>query len=136
MRPMLFGIVVALGAQHAPLFAQAPTPSSAECLTPTMQLVENIASGMHYDGGRNLGVAGAVKSGSHANAFFVAARIDEPGLDGDIAVWATTSLEGDGLIFSVNDLAKEFSAFPDGGRTEVTFSMSDLGASQSRECVR
>ena len=136
MRAIFIGIMVTLGAHHAPLFAQTPTPSSSACLEPSRLLLENIAAGMYVDGGGNLGEAGAVKSGSHANAFFVAARIHEPGVGGDIGVWATTSLDGSGPIISVDDLAKEFSVFPDGGRMEVTYSMMDAGARESHSCVR
>ena len=114
---------------------EAPAPLPAACLTPSRQLIENIASGLNVDGGGSLSDSGATKSGSHANAFFVAARINGPGMGGDMGVWATNQLDGSGMIFSVDNMAQAFSVFPDGGRTQAAFSMADPGARQSRDCV-
>ena len=128
-----------IGYSASSVLNEGPLPSpamSVECLTPSSRLLRDIASGLTVAGGGSLGASGAVKSGAHANAFFVTARINGPGMDGDVGVWATTRLDGSGMIFAVDAIARAFSVFPDGGRTQAAFSMSDPGAQQSRGCVR
>ena len=95
-----------------------------------------IAEGLTVDGGGSLRYAQAVRSSEFDSVWFVAAEIDGAGIeaDGDVGVWATNDLS-DGLIFSVNALAREFSDWGDGGRTDAAFSMANDGAEEARDCV-
>ena len=76
-----------------------------------------------------------VESADHDDVYFVAAEIDSPRLasSGDVGIWATTSPHGGEAIYSVNDLARQYSgwrnarvirAFPD-----------DAAADAARACV-
>jgi hypothetical protein len=55
----------------------------------------------------------------------------------DIGVWATNNIDeaGGGLIFSVNEVAKEFSDWGDGSLTDARTSMTDDGAEEARDCI-
>jgi hypothetical protein len=77
-----------------------------------------------------------VRSGDYEKAYFVAADIEGPGLDGrQVGVWVTDDLGSGGLTYSVNDVAKEFSVWGDGGKTDAQFSMVDSGARAAETCV-
>lgn len=121
----------------APSTAAAPTvPPSPACEGVTGTLLTNLSEGLTVTGGGRVSRATAVKSGAHAEAYFVAGIIEGSGLDHTVAVWATNRLDGSGVIFSVDAFAKEFSVWPDGGRSAAGFSMSDPGASEARACLR
>jgi hypothetical protein len=78
----------------------------------------------------------AVKSRDHEDIYFVSAELDGPGLadSGDVATWATTSLGGAEAIYSVDELAKEYTSWRD-GTAIAGLSMDDDGAEESRACV-
>ena len=69
--------------------------------------------------------------------YFVSGDLDGEGLDGpdDIGTWVKSGplRVGRGLILSVDNVAKEFSAWGDAGKT---ISMSDDGAQESIDCVK
>jgi hypothetical protein len=68
--------------------------------------------------------------------WFLSAELDGPGLeeDGDVATWATTSRYGAGPIYSVDDLATEYSSFSAIAEAEG-ISADDPAAEKSRACV-
>ncbi len=111
---------------------------SERCLDPPPAVVEAIASALTVTGGGSLRDAQAVRSSDFEAVWFVSAEIDGPEIeeDGQIGTWATNALkDGYGTTYSVNSLAKEFSDWGDGGKTDANFSMSDDGAYESRDCV-
>ena len=77
----------------------------------------------------------AVESGDQDGIYFVSAEVYGAGVEeGTIGTWATTSLGGAEAIWTVDDVAKEYSDLRDG--TEVSgLSMEDDGAQESRDCV-
>lgn len=100
-------------------------------------LVSAIGEGLTVDGG-SLRNARAAKSGDHQEVWFVAADIQAGGLEGpgDIGVWATNSLTaGEGLVYSVDEVAKELSDWGDGGQTDARLSANDDGAQEAKGCV-
>lgn len=101
------------------------------CLAVKPVMVEMIESGVTADGGGHLVNASAVKSNDYRNAYMIAAELQAAGLDGnDIGLWLSNSLEvGEGMIFSVNPLATEFSVWPRKG------SQFDQGAQEAINCV-
>jgi hypothetical protein len=103
-------------------------------------LVEAIATGLIVPGGGMLRQAQAVKSGDFDDVYFVSAEIDAAGLEGlgDIGTWAKSGplRVGGGSIYSVDGVAKEFSDWGDGGKTDAQLSMEDDGAAASQECVQ
>jgi len=109
---------------------------SVRCESPSRRLLNNIASGLEVSGGGTIGRGGAVRSGAHSNGYFVAAEIQGAGMDDQVAVWFTNRLDGSGMLFSVDNMAQEFSVFPDAGRTVAEATMSDPGARESRTCVQ
>lgn len=106
------------------------------CLDVSPALVEAIESGLNVTGGGSIGRAAAVRSGAHQNAFYVAAEIRGAGIDGTIGVWATNNLDAQGMLYSVDGYANEFSDWGDGRTTDAAFSMSDPGAREARTCLR
>ena len=94
-----------------------------------------ISSGLK--GATGLRFASAVKSKDYANVFMVAADLEGPGLDGadDRAVWATNDLvAGNGLIFSVDEVAKAFSSWGPGDRTDAKIGATSDGVDQAKSC--
>lgn len=111
--------------------------AAAECLTVSTAKVEWIASGLTVPGNASLRNARAVRSGAHADAYFVSADIEGPGFEGPghVITWFVTNLKGSsGIVNSVDDLAKEFTDWPDASKTAVAATMSDEGAFESRRC--
>jgi hypothetical protein len=68
--------------------------------------------------------------------WFLSAELDGPGLeeDGNVATWVTTSRYGAGPIYSVDDLAMEYSSFSAIADAEG-ISADDPAAEKSRDCV-
>jgi hypothetical protein len=58
--------------------------------------------------------------------------------EGEIGVWATNNIEvaGMGAIMVVNEVAQEFSDWPDADGTDAKMTMSDDGAEEARDCVK
>lgn len=77
-----------------------------------------------------------VKSRDHSDIYFVSAELEGPGLfdPGDVATWATTSPGGAEAIFSVDELAKDYTTWRD-GTAIASLSLDDDGAKESRDCV-
>jgi hypothetical protein len=115
-------------------------PASGGCEDVPKALVEAIATGLIVPGGGMLRQAQAVKSGDFDDVYFVSAEIDAAGLEGlgDIGTWAKSGplRVGGGSIYSVDGVAKEFSDWGDGGKTDAQLSMEDDGAAASQECVQ
>lgn len=111
--------------------------AEVECLTVPTAKVEWIASGLTVPGDASLRNARAVRSGVHANAYFVSADIEGPGFEGPghVITWFVTNLNGSaGVVNSVDDLAKELTEWPDASKTAAAATMSDDGAFESRRC--
>lgn len=119
-------------------FREAPsTTRTRTCASAGDRIQRDITSGL--DGFEvRLGQAVAVRSGAHERANFVAARIHGPGMgDGPIGVWLVSgTLDEPGFFLAVNQMAQEFSVFPDADRTDARASMSDPGAKEAEECLR
>lgn len=116
---------------------EANATTDVQCLEVSPEKVGGIESGLEVQGGGSLRNVKAVRSGSHAEAYFVSADLQGPGLEGDheIATWMTTDIEGyGGLVVSVSEHAKGFSVFPDGAQTQARATMSDPGARESVRC--
>lgn len=114
-------------------------PATSRCIKVPQAKLENIASGLTISGGGSLREGWAVKSGDFNSLYFIAAEIDGPGLkgNGDIGLWASNRLEsGQGLILSVDSIAKEFSVWPHGDTTDSNITQSDDGAAEAKRCAR
>ena len=112
----------------------APPPIACEEVGPA--LTEALATSLTVQDGGTIRGARAVRSNRHINAYYVAAEIDGPGLEyaGDVGLWATNSLTDPDLLYSVDDVARSFSAWGDGRSTLSAFSASDPGAIAALAC--
>ena len=112
----------------------ATTASATGCTPATTDLMTPLANKLTLADAR-LSNGQIVKSAVHDDVYFVAAEIDSPDLpsSGDIGVWATTSPHGGEAIFSVNDLAKQYSGWRDASAIDV--SPDDAAATEARACV-
>jgi hypothetical protein len=63
--------------------------------------------------------------------YFVSAQIGS----GDVGTWATSKLGPSGVIYAVDDIAKQKSTWPAGDTSSTYVSMIDDGADLSRDCV-
>ena len=111
----------------------AAAPNRCEAVSPA--LVAGISSGLK--GATGLRFASAVKSKDFANVYMVAADLEGPALEGadDQAVWATNDLAGGGgLIFSVDGMAKQFSSWGPGDRTDAKIGAASDGVNQAKGC--
>ena len=111
-----------------------PAAAANRCEAVSPALVAGISSGLK--GATGLRFASAVKSKDFANVYMVAADLEGPGLEGaaDRAVWATNDLAGNGLIFSVDEVAKEFSSWGPGDRTDAKIGGTSDGVAQAKRC--
>jgi hypothetical protein len=142
-RPKQYGcgslllLVIIAGVVWAVLPTEIDSPSlAASCEPVSDELVAAIAGGLTVQGGGSIVRAVAVRSGSHENAWYVAAQIEGPGLEGTIGVWATNRLDATGTLFSVDNIANEFSSWGDGRTTDAAFSSSDPSAAAARRCMQ
>lgn len=110
---------------------EATEPPSTRCESASAALVTAIESGLTVTGGGSLSNAVIVRSADFENVYFVAARIEGEGMDSTVGVWATNGPDADGLIFSADALAREFSEWGDG----PGFSSSDDGFAEARDCA-
>ena len=121
---------------------QAATAAPADkptgrCLPVSPELATSIASGL-LTPDATLRFATAVKSNDHANVYMVAADIQAAGLEGttDVGVWATSRLDaGKGPVFAVDAVAKSFSTWGPGDRTEAKTTGTSDAVKQSEECT-
>lgn len=114
-----------------------PQPSSpgagSRCAAASPGLVSAIETGLTVTGGGSLSHAFLVRSGDFSKVYFVAARIEGPGMDaGSVGVWATNSTDGNGSVFAVDGFAREFSDWGAG----PSMSLGDDGAQEARDCAR
>jgi hypothetical protein len=110
------------------------------CLDVPLGIVGAIAAGIDFTTSAEPRGAQAVKSGDFETVWFVAADLEGPGLDGegDIGVWATNNIElaGMGTIMAVNEVAQDFTDWPDADSTDAAITMSADGAEEARDCVK
>ncbi len=125
--PFLLGVALLLAACSS---QGAGGGTSSRCNPADAGLIAAISEGLTVAGGGYLANGQIVKSNDFSKIYFVAADIQGVGMEGrEIRVWATNGTQaGEGLIFAVNSLAKEFSDWGPGDTTDAHISMTDDGA--------
>jgi hypothetical protein len=115
----------------------APTTERSRCERVSSAMLNAIAEGLTVTGGGTLRGGYAVKSTDFSKVYMVAADIQGTGMEGngEVGVWATNSLDGAGLIFAVDGLAKEFSDWGHGDTTDANITLSSDGVSEAKECA-
>lgn len=113
------------------------------CLDLRAEVVEGISEGLQITGGGSLRFAQAVKSDDFGRVYFISADLQGWALTGPTTLahgrsGATFGLgpNGPGLVYAVDAVAKEFSNWGDGSKTDANLTMGDDGAEESRDCVR
>jgi len=131
MRSPIATIVLLLAAVGCSGSATTSSTTLSRCEVVGQALSGSIAAGLTVQGGGTLRGAQAVKSTEYDKVWMVSADIEGPGLGGkdNIGTWATNDLTGNGMIFSVNAVAREFSQWGPGLKP------SDDGVAESRACV-
>lgn len=135
---VLVGAVLGItGCGSSSSSSEAPSDTS-RCLDVPPSIVAAIEEGLTVTGGGSLRLAQAVRSDDFLRVYFISADIQGSGLTAtdDVGTWSTNKLENHGVIFAVDEMAKEFSEWGDGGSTDAHLSMTDDGAQESVDCVR
>jgi hypothetical protein len=127
-------IVGGCGGDEASSSATTATAPLMLCTPATTDLMTPLANKLTLEGAR-LSNGQIVKASDRDDVYFVAAEIDAQQFpnSGDIAVWATTSPHGAEAIYSVNELAKQYSDWRDASAIDV--SPDDPAAAEARACV-
>jgi hypothetical protein len=114
--------------------ATTATAPLTVCTPATTDLMTPLANKLTLEGAR-LSNGQIVRASDRDDVYFVAAEIDAQRFpnSGDIAVWATTSPHGAEAIYSVNELAKQYSGWRDASAIDV--SPDDPAAAEARACV-
>jgi|SRR5665811_377178 len=98
-------------------------------------LLQEIASG-EQEGVGMVPVRGmTVRSDDYEEAYFVAMEFSATGIDNQVGVWVTNDLDDPGMVFAVDGTAKEFAVWPDGGKTDATFTMTSDGATEAKAAL-
>jgi hypothetical protein len=122
---------------ESPQATAAPTTVTGRCEKVSSAVLNAIAEGLTVTGGGTLRGGYAVKSKDFSKVYMVAADIQGVGMEGngEIGVWATNSLDGNGSIFAVDGFAKEFSDWGHGDTTDANITQSSDGVSEAKECA-
>jgi hypothetical protein len=117
--------------------AAPATQASDRCEAVSGVLVAAIKAGLTVTGG-TLRNAKAVRSKDFEKVWMVAADIQGSGMEGseDIGVWATNSLQGDGLVFAIDGFAQEFSDWGHGDTTDANITQAADGVQEAKDCVQ
>ncbi|GAA5119303.1 hypothetical protein GCM10025762_37020 [Haloechinothrix salitolerans] len=97
-----------------------------------------IAGGVEDDVSGDLKITkgAAVRSPNHEKVFLIAGEMKAPGVDGEIGVWASNSLErGGGIIMAVDNIAQAFTVYPDADKTDAQISPAAAGVQEARDCL-
>jgi hypothetical protein len=122
---------------ESPQATGPPTTVPGRCEKVSNAVLNAIAKGLTVTGGGTLRNGYAVKSDDFSKVYMVAADIEGTGMEGngEVGVWATNSLDGTGLIFAVDGLAKEFSDWGHGDTTDANITLSSDGVDEAKECA-
>ena len=130
---LIMGIaVVIVGAAVSGSGDDEPSGTTDRCAPVDASLVTAIEEGLR---GNTLARAEAVKSDDFESAWFIAGIVEEAGSEPALWVINDISQGGAGVMYSVNDVARDVSDWGDGTRTDAAFSPSDDGASEALSCV-
>ena len=122
---------------ESPQATASPTTVTGRCELVSSAVLNAIAEGLTVTGGGTLRNGYAVKSDDFSKVYMVAADIQGTGMEGDgeVGVWATNSLDGGGLIFAVDGLAKKFSDWGHGDTTDAHITQSSDGVAEAKKCA-
>jgi hypothetical protein len=76
-----------------------------------------------------------LKSADHDNTYLVAATMSVAGAADQVGVWATTNLNGEGAIYSVDQAAKAATSFADAAQAEAKIGADDSVVGTVKGCL-
>lgn len=112
---------------------------SSRCVTASNEQIEAIRAGIKDIAESNDVKSGwAVKSYDFEKVWFVAVKFFGPGMENGTGpgLWAITGdINNSGMILAVDGFAKEFSPYPDAGKTDAAITITDDGAKEALLCA-
>lgn len=113
-----------------------PEETPLTCETPSQELLDFIADGAEAStGGITITRGSAYKSPNYEKVWFVAAEFNAPGVDNEVAVWATNSLAGEGLTLAVDNMAQEFTVYPNANETSFEIPTTGDDVTNAKGCL-
>lgn len=119
-----------------------PAPPVSECVEVSQFTLDGIAQGVSgVQESNSLSRGAAAVASDREKVWFIAAEITGPGIEAGqaIGLWASNSDPSDelqdGLTFSVNAFALEFSDWADGTSIEAELSPTEPGAADAIACL-
>lgn len=112
-----------------------PTSAAADCVDATNIAVNGIMKGATGDGMKFVS-AKAVKSPDFSKVYFIAMKFSATGVEDQVGVWASNSLEpGGGLIMAIDGVAQQFSDWGPGSSTTAKISTVDPVVAVAKSCL-
>lgn len=111
--------------------------AAADCETVEQATLDSISSGAQEGTGLALVRGSAYRSPNHGEVYLVAAEFTADGIDGEVGVWATNSLDpaSPGMIMSVDRMAQGFTVWPDAIGTATAISPEDPIVQTALDCL-
>jgi hypothetical protein len=113
--------------------------ANTRCVSSSSAQLDSIRAGVKdIDPNNDVKTGWAVKSNDFDNVWFVSAKIYGTGMKNGSGpgVWAVSGDQNSpGMILSVDGYAKQFSSYPDAGKTDASITMSDDGANEAQSCA-
>ncbi|PFG17912.1 hypothetical protein ATK74_2490 [Propionicimonas paludicola] len=110
--------------------------AGAECLEATNLAMNGIMKGTTGEG-MTFVSAKAIKSPDFSKVYFIAMKFSATGVEDQVGVWASNSLEpGGGLIMAIDGVAQQFSDWGPGSSTTAKISAADPSVAAAKSCLR
>ena len=98
---------------------------------------KSIISGAEAGTGAKFVKASAVKSPDFDKVYFIAVEFSATGVDNQIGVFASNSLtDGGGVVMAVDEMAKQFTVWPDADKTDAAISGADPSVATAKACLK
>lgn len=115
--------------------ASSSTPSFT-CRDVPSEMIDVLEKGLTAHGDARLEGGQAVLSNTHSQLYYIATRLYGPGLDGDVLIFASNSLDpASGLKMTVNSTAEEFTDWAVGRESDAQVTGFDDGAQAAESCL-
>ena len=119
-----------------------PTTTAFSPIKPTCEVLgrdlgQSIVEGTKPDLGMQYVRGAAVTSPDFVNVYFIAVEFSAAGIGNHVAVFASNSLkDGGGIVMSVDDMAKQFTVWPDASKTDAAIRSDDPTVDKAIICLK
>lgn len=115
---------------------RASPSSQFTCQPVPAEMIDALEEGLTAHGEAYLEGGQAVLSDSHGHVYYIATRLYGPGLDGEVLIFASNSLDPmGGLKMTANSTAEEFTDWMVGRETDARTTGSDPAARAAESCL-